>query len=59
MDTASFEALQGMGAFDGVRYSASSEGGVVSVRLSQTEFEKFQARQGSNVSIGECEDING
>lgn len=55
IDTASFEALKGMGAFEGVTYSSSTEGGVVSVRLSQQEFEKFQAKQGSGVSIGECD----
>lgn len=52
IDPASFAALQGMGAFDGVVYSASEEDGVVSVRLTQAEFEKFQAKQGANVSIG-------
>jgi len=46
-----------MGAFDGVTYSSSTAGDVVSVRLTQGEFEKFQAKQGSNVSIGEYESI--
>merc|ERR1719204_241378 len=52
IDTASFESLKGMGAFDGVTYSSSTAGDVVSVRLTQGEFEKFQAKQGSSVSIG-------
>lgn len=42
-----------MGGFEGISYSHSSSSEGVSVRLSQAEFEKFQARQGSSVSIGE------
>merc|ERR1719204_1708413 len=58
IDTASFESLKGMGAFDGVTYSSSTAGDVVSVRLTQGEFEKFQAKQGSNVSIGKPDELS-
>ena len=49
--------MKSMGGFDGITYSHSISGGMVSVRLTQHEFEKFQAKQGSNVSIGECENV--
>merc|ERR1719204_2747110 len=58
IDTASFESLKGMGAFDGVTYSSSTAGDVVSVRLTQGEFEKFQAKQGSSVSIGKPDELS-
>ena len=53
IDGAQFKAMKGMGAFDGIKYTTTMEGSVANIRMSQAEYQKFQARQGSNASIGE------